>query len=265
MPETMVAANEQLNFALKSRSMCKSSYVLAVLALFCSQVFAQVGIGTSSPHGSAALDISATSKGLLVPRLTTTQRSSISDPQPGLIIYNTTDSKFQGYAVSATPWLNTDPNNGSYSTAGWGGDEYVAQSFVATSSEAIYRVGARALTLDANSQISSSLVEAYLFEGQFDPNASPSQTVLANSLSVTISSLGEYNFDFTSSYVPTIGSTYSIVFRNYSLPSDRFICTQWTSSTYSGGNQYFPASGTQSLNSDLDIRIYTGGTWTDLH
>lgn len=245
--------------------MCKSSNVLAVFALCCSQAFAQVGIGTTSPHGSAALDISATSKGLLVPRLSTTQRSSISDPQPGLIIYNTTDSKFQGYAVSTTPWLNTSPHVDSNSVAGWGLDEYVAQSFVATSTEAIYRVGANAVTLNSNGFTSSSFVEAYLFEGQFDPNASPSQTALANSLGITISSIGEYNFEFTTSYVPTLGVTYSIVFKNYSLPNDRFTCTQWSVSTYSGGHLYYPVSGFQSLNSDLDIRIYTDGTWTDLH
>ena len=49
----------------------------------------QVGIGTSSPHTSAILDLTSTTKGLLLPRLTTTQINAISTPAAGLTVYNT--------------------------------------------------------------------------------------------------------------------------------------------------------------------------------
>lgn len=49
----------------------------------------RVGIGTSVPNSNAILDLSATNKGLLPPRLTTIQRNAISNPPAGLMIYNT--------------------------------------------------------------------------------------------------------------------------------------------------------------------------------
>jgi hypothetical protein len=39
--------------------------------------YAQIGIGTTSPAATAALDIESTTKGLLIPRLTQTQRDAI--------------------------------------------------------------------------------------------------------------------------------------------------------------------------------------------
>ena len=38
---------------------------------------AQVGVGTTTPDASAALDITSTTGGLLPPRMTTTQRDAI--------------------------------------------------------------------------------------------------------------------------------------------------------------------------------------------
>ena len=52
----------------------------------------QVGIGTTSIASSALLDISSTSKGLLIPRLTSSQIAAISTPDLGLMTINTNDS-----------------------------------------------------------------------------------------------------------------------------------------------------------------------------
>jgi len=49
-----------------------------------------VGIGTTNPNSSALLDITSTTKGLLMPRMTTAQRNAIVSPAEGLLIYNTT-------------------------------------------------------------------------------------------------------------------------------------------------------------------------------
>jgi uncharacterized protein (TIGR02145 family) len=51
--------------------------------------FAQVGIGTTSPSASAALDLSSNEKGFLPPRMTTEQRNLIANPTAGLTIFNT--------------------------------------------------------------------------------------------------------------------------------------------------------------------------------
>lgn len=60
------------------------------LILFFNGMYAQnVGIGTNTPNASAQLDISSTTKGLLVPRMTQAQRTAISNPAQGLLVYQT--------------------------------------------------------------------------------------------------------------------------------------------------------------------------------
>lgn len=53
---------------------------------------AQVSINTdgSDPDTSAMLDVKSTDKGLLPPRMTTSQRDAIGSPADGLVIFNTT-------------------------------------------------------------------------------------------------------------------------------------------------------------------------------
>jgi hypothetical protein len=58
----------------------------------------------NNPDTSAMLDVSSTSKGLLLPRLTTVQRDAISLPATGLLVYNTTTSTFDYY--SGTAWFS---------------------------------------------------------------------------------------------------------------------------------------------------------------
>jgi hypothetical protein len=57
--------------------------------LFSVQVNAQTGIGTTTPNASAKLEIASTDKGLLIPRMTSTQRGNIASPANGLLIYQT--------------------------------------------------------------------------------------------------------------------------------------------------------------------------------
>ena len=65
--------------------------LLLLLVLQASLSISQVGIGTVSPNASSALDITSTTKGLLIPRMTTVQRNAISAPAQGLIIFNLDD------------------------------------------------------------------------------------------------------------------------------------------------------------------------------
>src|SRR5690606_33991785 len=48
-----------------------------------------VGIGTTNPDKSAILDLSSSEKGLLLPRLSLQQRTSIENPANGLMVYQT--------------------------------------------------------------------------------------------------------------------------------------------------------------------------------
>ena len=56
-----------------------------------------VGINTNTPDQSAILHLEADDKGLLVPRLTSTQRDAIASPATGLIIYNSTEDQEEIY------------------------------------------------------------------------------------------------------------------------------------------------------------------------
>jgi hypothetical protein len=59
-------------------------------------------IGTSTNVASSALTVESTTKGFLPPRMTTAQRDAIASPVAGLVIYNTSTNKHQGY--DGTNW-----------------------------------------------------------------------------------------------------------------------------------------------------------------
>ncbi|MBP6233470.1 MAG: hypothetical protein KA428_09400, partial [Chitinophagaceae bacterium] len=56
-----------------------------------------VGIGTTTPNASAQLDVASTNKGLLVPRMTSTNRILITSPANGLVVYDTTQNRMYQY------------------------------------------------------------------------------------------------------------------------------------------------------------------------
>jgi hypothetical protein len=84
----------------------KTNSILLVLLVFIglSQIHAQVGIGTTTPDASSELDLSATDKGFLPPRLTTAQRDAIASPAEGLTIYNTNNDCLETY--NGTYWIS---------------------------------------------------------------------------------------------------------------------------------------------------------------
>lgn len=60
---------------------------LLLIICMCQITFAQVGIGTTSPHPSSILHLNSTTSGLLIPRLTASQKSAVVSPATGLLIY----------------------------------------------------------------------------------------------------------------------------------------------------------------------------------
>ena len=88
--------------------------VLAVMAVFFASTYlsaqtntfpstGSAGIGTVVPTASSLLEMVSTSKGLLIPRMTTTQRNAIATPATGLLIYLTDGTK-GFYYYSGTAW-----------------------------------------------------------------------------------------------------------------------------------------------------------------
>jgi hypothetical protein len=72
----------------------KKKFLFLLLSIVGS-VQAQIGIDTDTPNSSAILDLSTTNKGLLLPRLTSTQRDAsdgILSPVGGIVIYDSTSN-----------------------------------------------------------------------------------------------------------------------------------------------------------------------------
>ena len=67
----------------------KHFFTLLAAVLLTATTYAQVGIGTTTPDASSALDITSTTKGLLIPRMTNAQRQAISNPAAGLQVFVT--------------------------------------------------------------------------------------------------------------------------------------------------------------------------------
>ena len=67
-------------------------YTFAIIlcaGIFTAHAQNNVGINTNTPDASAALDISSTTQGVLVPRMTKAQRDIIATPATGLLVYQT--------------------------------------------------------------------------------------------------------------------------------------------------------------------------------
>ena len=69
-------------------------FLIFFLTLFGS-LNAQIGIGTSSPDVSSLLDLSSTTKGFLLPRMTTAEKLLLINPAIGLTIFNTSSGQIE--------------------------------------------------------------------------------------------------------------------------------------------------------------------------
>ena len=84
--------------------MRKLIFPIAIL-LFTFSIQAQVGIGTETPNASSLLDLSSTSKGILVPRMTENQKNAISTPAQGLLVFQT-NGTVGFYSYDGSSWLH---------------------------------------------------------------------------------------------------------------------------------------------------------------
>jgi len=80
---------------------------LIALMLFTALGYAQIGINTNNPDASSALEIESTTGGILIPRLTQTQRDAISAPATGLMIYQTNGTS-GFYFYNGNIWTKVD-------------------------------------------------------------------------------------------------------------------------------------------------------------
>ena len=140
----------------------KNLFKIVVILLSVSTGNAQTGIGTTTPHASAKLDVSATNKGFLPPRVTLTSNTdatTIPSPAEGLLVYNLGSSGLQaGYYY----W-----NNANWAT-------------IATATSA------------GNGVTASDMVKIY------DGNGN-APTINTSGVTFSVTSSGKYLFDFSTS------------------------------------------------------------------
>jgi FG-GAP repeat len=74
----------------RTKSLMQKLAAACFLFFICCTAFPQnVGVGTNTPHASAALDIVSNTKGMSIPSMTTLQRNAIAAPKAGLFVFDT--------------------------------------------------------------------------------------------------------------------------------------------------------------------------------
>lgn len=139
----------------------KKNFLLAGLCvLFFISAMAQnnVGIGTTSPSPSAALDVTSTTQGMLVPRMTKAQRDLIGSPgtpATGLLVYQT-DNTPGFYFYNGTAWVSLSDNLGNHTATtnlAMGGNNITGANNVTATGTATLGGNAYPTTTGSNGQV----------------------------------------------------------------------------------------------------------------
>ncbi len=96
-------------------------FILAIALITSNIVSAQVSVNTdgSSANASAMLEVKSTTKGFLPPRMTESQRTAISSPAEGLLVYQTNGTEGY-YYYDGSAWSALSGGGSSHSI----GDTY---------------------------------------------------------------------------------------------------------------------------------------------
>jgi len=230
----------------------KSTIVMLVMFCLSSHAIAQIGIGTSTPHPSAILDVSSTNKGLLLPRMTTLERDLIISPANGLLIYNTTANELQIYKQRLPVQSGL--------RSGWAELDFpateVIQSFTSTSTGNLISV---------DILLNEVLAGGTLTLTVYNSNNGTGTSLCSASLPITLtSSNSRQRFTFSSPPALTSNMVYS--FKLTSTGATNLKLVVETRGEYNGGSMYF--SGLPDPNYDLAF-IFTvlgaPGSWVDLY
>jgi hypothetical protein len=96
---------------------------ITLISFFSISVYGQgmaVNNTGGSAESSAMLDVSSTTQGVLVPRMTAAQRGAISSPATGLLVYQTDGSPQGFYFYNGTAWTSLSGGGGAPSGAAGG-------------------------------------------------------------------------------------------------------------------------------------------------
>lgn len=130
-----------------------------------------VGIGTTTPNASSLLEVKSTSKGILIPRMTQTQRNAIASPATGLLIFQT-DGTSGFYYYSGTAWTAVSKTSKAWTLTGNAGT--TASNFIGTTD-------AHPLLFKVNNQRSGYIDYTSPYRTYFGYQSLPSASGAANS------------------------------------------------------------------------------------
>ena len=99
--------------------MKKLFFSLTTMLSLSTLIAQNVGINTNTPHASAALDVVSTTQGVLVPRMTQSDRNLIASPATGLLVYQT-DATPGFYFYNGSAWTSLSGGGGTTYNAGTG-------------------------------------------------------------------------------------------------------------------------------------------------
>lgn len=165
----------------KQPSMKKLLLTTLFLTLQFTKNYGQVGIGTTNPSTSSALDINSTNSGLLIPRInltSTTDVTTIANPATSLLVYNTAtvSDVVPGYYYWNTKWILLQDSSRTNNSAKYG---------------ELFRT--------SNTLLSSSN------EISFGSNG-PNNGVTLNSSNIKITTAGDYKLTYTVSFLRGVGN-----------------------------------------------------------
>jgi len=275
----------------------KQIFTFLVVILLTANTYAQVGIGTTTPDASSALDITSTTKGFLIPRMTNVQRQAISNPAAGLQVFVTDFDGGSFMFYDGTKWgtlsfTKTIPDAPTIGTA-VAADAQATVSFTAPSSDggsAITSYTATSSPGDFTGTISQSGSGDIIVSGLTNGTAYTFTVTATNAIDTSVAS------DASNSVIPYgVGSFYGggVVFHLFAEGEIGYVAgethgliaavsdqgfIQW----YNGSNVATGATGTAigtgSANTTAIIsaqgatetsyaaglaRAYTGGGYTD--
>ncbi|HEV8081942.1 MAG TPA: tail fiber domain-containing protein [Chitinophagaceae bacterium] len=197
-----------------------------------------VGIGTTSPNTSSQLDVTSTTKGLLIPRMTTPGITSISNPAKGLMVYDSLKNQLMiNMGTPAIPNFQNVVVNSGWGLKGNSGTN-PAVNFIGTTDNRPLRFGINKIA--AGFIDSASTNSFYGFSA-----GSKTKTAFGNA------GLGYKALDSIAvgSYNTAVGD--SVLFNTTGL--NALYNTAIGSQALAGNNSYCTAGGYQSLNEVQNI------------
>lgn len=221
--------------------MKKLAFCFLLFSFNLSKAQTGVGIGTTAPNASAALDITSTTKGVLVPRMTQAQRTAIAAPATGLMVYQT-DATSGFYYFDGTVWR-------ALSSSGWsilgnagttpatnkiGTTDAQALSIVTNNTEAMRILSGGNVGIGTNNpttklHIVATSTASQIFNDGFEDNTVPPFTTSGNTnwgvqntvvnsgtragKAGTIIDSQTSNIDYTTAVIPAQGAVLSFAYK----------------------------------------------------